>query len=236
MICNPFGYEAVCAHGSLRAFADTCAAAGMPALRFDYSGTGDSSGPSGEGDQISRWCDDIRAAIEMLERTCGVRRVCLVGVRLGALLAGVVATQREVDAIIAVAPVTNGRRYVRELRAFRAGASIGGSDSPAPSEKPDAAVGDGLDITGFPLSQLSVERLNRMELAGLSERPRTAALILDRDDLPGAQAWSTALEAAGVRGSLRGVARIHRHGFDAARVYRAGNDGRGHDPLARALS
>src|ERR1700738_1357938 len=67
VICGPFGYEAICAHRSLRAFADTCAAAGIPTLRFDYAGTGDSSGSAGEGDQISGWCDDIQAAIEMLE-------------------------------------------------------------------------------------------------------------------------------------------------------------------------
>src|SRR3984893_14418080 len=122
VICGPFGYEAICAHRSLRAFADTCAAAGIPTLRFDYAGTGDSSGSAGEGDQISGWCDDIQAAIEMLERTCKVRRICLLGVRLGATLASLVASTREIDAVIAVVPVTRGRRYLRELRTFQAGA------------------------------------------------------------------------------------------------------------------
>src|SRR5581483_6517618 len=83
VICSPFGYEAVCAHLSLRAFADTCATAGIPALRFDYSATGDSSGSVGDEELISKWRDDIGAAIDFLRHTCGVRRVCLVGVRLG---------------------------------------------------------------------------------------------------------------------------------------------------------
>jgi len=53
-----------------------------------------------------------------MERVTGAQRVCLIGVRLGALLAGLVASRRKVDALIAVAPVTSGRRYIRELRAF----------------------------------------------------------------------------------------------------------------------
>jgi hypothetical protein len=36
VVCQPFGYEAICAHRGMRAFAEAIAAAGMPALRFDY--------------------------------------------------------------------------------------------------------------------------------------------------------------------------------------------------------
>jgi alpha-beta hydrolase superfamily lysophospholipase len=198
VICSPFGYEAVCAHLSLRAFADTCAAAGMPALRFDYSATGDSSGSVGEEDQIFRWRDDIGAAIEFLKRTCGVRRVCLVGVRLGALLAGLVAARHAIDAVIAVAPIANGRRYLRELRTFQASASAG-VVSVAPTDEVDQSATDGgLDVTGFRLSQRSVENLEGIDLAKLSGGPRTAALILDRDDFPGAKPWAAALESSGV--------------------------------------
>src|SRR5208282_6426264 len=42
VICNPFGYEAICGHRSMRAFAEAAASVGVPALRFDYLGTGDS--------------------------------------------------------------------------------------------------------------------------------------------------------------------------------------------------
>src|SRR5579862_9097664 len=42
VICKPFGYEAICAHRSLKTFADAAAATGIPALRFDYTGTGNS--------------------------------------------------------------------------------------------------------------------------------------------------------------------------------------------------
>ena len=35
MLCKPFGYEAICAHRGLRAFANSAAALGVPTLRFD---------------------------------------------------------------------------------------------------------------------------------------------------------------------------------------------------------
>ena len=39
VICGPFGYESICAHRSVREFAEAIAAVGIPALRFDYLGT-----------------------------------------------------------------------------------------------------------------------------------------------------------------------------------------------------
>src|ERR1700728_1214470 len=87
VICNPFGYEATCAHRSIRAFAETAANLGIPALRFDYLGTGDSEEIEPQADQIEVWLRDIIAAITELQRSTGVERVCLLGIRLGALLA-----------------------------------------------------------------------------------------------------------------------------------------------------
>jgi hypothetical protein len=46
VVCKPFGYEALCAHGSVLEFAETAAALGVPALRFDYLCTGDSGEPA----------------------------------------------------------------------------------------------------------------------------------------------------------------------------------------------
>lgn len=199
IVCGPFGYEAICAHLSMRAFASTCAEAGFPTLRFDYSGTGDSS-DGGDPDQILRWRNDVCAAIDFLRQATGVTRVCLLGFRLGALLAALAAEHREIDGLIAVAPVTSGRRYLRELRAFQAGAT---TQSRSPSDAQDgstgdsAGVGDGaLEVTGFSLSKQSIATLERVDVAKSVARPR-AALILDRDDLQAAKTWATALESAG---------------------------------------
>jgi alpha-beta hydrolase superfamily lysophospholipase len=190
VICKPFGYEAICAHESIRAFADTCVAAGMDTLRFDYSGTGDSSDTAGEGDEMSEWCEDICAAIDALQRAGGARRICLLGVRLGALLGGLVAARRRIDCQIAVAPVTSGRRYVRELRAFQATAASAATEA-------DARTDAGLQVAGFRLSGKAVETLKGIELIEVAASPDTSVLILDRSDLPDARRWADKLEGSG---------------------------------------
>jgi dienelactone hydrolase len=183
VICKPFGYEAMCAHGSIRAFADACAGAGVTVLRFDYTGTGDSSGSDTDTNAVNQWCDDIRTAMDALRQT-GVTRFGLLGIRFGALLASVVAGgDPSVEHLIAVAPVVNGRRHLRELRAFQATAS---------SEEPADESNGAMEIAGFHLSKASVDRLAQLDLLRLPATIRSA-LILDREDLPGAKAWADAL-------------------------------------------
>src|SRR5665213_1692837 len=87
VICNPFGYEALCAHRGIRVLADEIAANGFPTLRFDYVGTGDSEDLRATGDEIELWIGNVVDAANELRRSTGVARICLLGFRLGALLA-----------------------------------------------------------------------------------------------------------------------------------------------------
>ena len=120
VICPPLGYEAVCAHRALRQLAIDCAAAGVATLRLAYHGTGDSDGDDAMPARVATWRDDVGLAIDALCAAAGVTKVVLVGVRLGATLATVVAAERDdVDGVVAIAPVTSGRAFARELRAFR---------------------------------------------------------------------------------------------------------------------
>ena len=92
VICSPFGYESICAHRSVREFAETIADAGIPALRFDYSGSGDSADIDEDCDVVKRWTQDVISAIQELLHRTGVDRICLLGIRLGALLATLTVT------------------------------------------------------------------------------------------------------------------------------------------------
>jgi alpha-beta hydrolase superfamily lysophospholipase len=193
VICQPFGYEAICAHRSMRAAAETAAAAGFPVLRFDYTGTGDSADLDTGADQVDVWVRDIASAVDTLRRCTGVRRVCLIGFRLGALLA-TLAAARDVgaDGLVLVAPVIDGRRYLRELRTT-ALASAGALNA---GDKPPARDG-ALEAGGFLLSAASAARLAQADLMTLTHAPARALLIMDRDDLPTARAWSEKLVALG---------------------------------------
>ena len=203
VICKPFGYEAICAHGSLRAFADAAAALGVPTLRLDYLGTGDSAPIDSEADQLDLWRRDVVAAVAELRRRTGVRQVCLLGVRLGALLAILAAAECDVPTpLILVAPVISGRRYLRDLRTTRLAALMGKDISPggSASESPEASPGS-MEVSGFTLSAATLAALAQVDLT-TRDRPATSdVLLIDGKNMPGggAAAWAQHLSELGIR-------------------------------------
>ncbi len=195
VICKPFGYESICAHRSLRSFAEASAAAGIPALRFDYLGTGDSADIEPRADQLAAWTRDVVAAVAELQRQTGVERVCLLGVRLGALLATLAA--RECQAVVGLAlisPVISGRRYVREMRTTRL-ASMGMHN---PEASTNAGADDGsMEVSGFLFSAATLASLASVDLKS-DAAPSQKMLIVDGSSMPVARAWATQLQEAGV--------------------------------------
>ncbi|TDN61293.1 alpha-beta hydrolase superfamily lysophospholipase [Paraburkholderia sp. BL10I2N1] len=117
VLCSPFGYDALCVHRGWRDFAEALTVAGgIPVLRFDYPGTGDSAGNEEDPQRFRAWIDSIKAASEYLRGATGVTRLILCGLRLGATLAVVAAEELgDVDSLVLMAPVITGKRYIREL-------------------------------------------------------------------------------------------------------------------------
>jgi pimeloyl-ACP methyl ester carboxylesterase len=192
VICNPFGYESICSHRSVRTFAEAAAAAGAPTLRFDYVGTGNSDDLEPGAEQISAWTDDVVAAVCELQRATGVERVCLLGFRLGAMLATLAAARCEAArALILVAPVISGPRYLRELRTVHLAASQRAVVAPmvAVSSEGDAAECT-FEVSGFSLSHATIEALTAVDMMSMTAAPAQRMLIIDRNDLPAARRWN----------------------------------------------
>ncbi len=201
VLCNPFGYEAVCAHRGVRALAEAAAARGIHSLRFDYSGTGDSADIEPQADQLESWTQDIVAAAAELQRRTGVNRVCLLGIRLGALLATLAAPRcRPVAGLILVAPVINGRRYLRELRTTRLAAALRIKTGESTGEPIDSqSTSDGsLEVGGFAISAATQKALAHVDLAALDHAVTPPMLLLDNINAPTAGAWSETLRALGI--------------------------------------
>ena len=93
VLCNPLGSESNRAHRSLRVLADALSRSGWHVLRFDYRGTGDSSGED-DSATLNGWIEDIGVAAEELKAIAGLKGVHLIGLRLGAFLATAAGLRR----------------------------------------------------------------------------------------------------------------------------------------------
>lgn len=177
VLCGPYGNEALTMHRAWRGFAERLAAAGLPTLRFDYPGTGDSAGGEEDPNRLEAWTAGIHAAVAHLRAAAGVEEVALVGLRLGGLLAATAAraVPGGVDALALLAPVPSGRAFVQELRALALLAAW-------PEGSPPVVSAEGIDSGGFRLTPDTAEALRALDMAALAEAPARRVLLVDRPD------------------------------------------------------
>ena len=168
VLCPPFGHEALGTHRALRDLAERLAAQGLPTLRFDPPGSGDSLDLPPEAALLPAWRDAVRAATRALRQGTGVTVVTLVGLRLGASVALLAAEALEaVDSVACLAPVVSGRSYLRELRLLA---------QPGAAPAPPGA----LDVVGERLWPCSLEGLAALDLGRLGAAP-PQVLLMERE-------------------------------------------------------
>jgi alpha-beta hydrolase superfamily lysophospholipase len=187
VICGPIGYEYTRSHRTIRHLADRLAERGVPAVRFDYHGLGDSPGNEVEGDRVKYWQSSVRAAIRQARALSGRRRVCLIGVRLGATMAAMVANATPVDLLVLWNPCIKGRTYVRELQAIAMSAARTASDCDG-----------GLESAGFTMSAETLDALRAIDLMNTTYDVTQRALYVGRDDLSADRALCDHLIAGGI--------------------------------------
>lgn len=189
LLCPPFGRDDECAHGTLRLLAERLAAAGHPVLRFDYPGTGDAAGDAHTPDLVPAWTRSIASALDALAARAGSTTVAIVGLRLGALLAAVVAAARDdVVAFVAIAPPASGRAFVRELKAFQAA---------SPPVGRAEASGDLLEAGGHALAAATRDALSWLDPSTLERPPAARMLVVDRNETASAAAWTSGFRTLG---------------------------------------
>jgi uncharacterized protein len=119
LVCPALLGEHVQQFRLLHLLAHQLAANGMPTLRFDWFGTGDSAGDLADT-STDRWIEDLATAASWLVRQSRCERLVLVGFRVGATLAGRYATTPAgVERVAALAlwdPVVDGAEHLAQLR------------------------------------------------------------------------------------------------------------------------
>lgn len=118
VICQTWGPEYMRCYRAMHLLAQQLAGRGFETLRFDYSSTGDSADHAGPA-SLDQWLTDIRAAVEELRELSGAPSICLLGLRLGALLANqAVAEGLAVDRLVLWDMPASGAAWIEELTAL----------------------------------------------------------------------------------------------------------------------
>jgi len=180
LLCYPLVQEYNRSHWAFRKLARLLARQGCHVLRFDYLGTGDSAGESGDGG-VGQWCEDIRTAAAELRDLGGLRRISIAGLRFGASLAALaVAGGLEVRELLLWEPALDGRSHLRELEGIQASIHAALRHAPAvgPEElleyplPPALRAGvEAVDLTALP--RCAAERIR---IFASRERPEDALL------------------------------------------------------------
>ena len=194
LVVPPFGWEDVCCYRPLRFLAKTLAESGIPVMRFDLPGTGDSSGSALDSGLFGAWIQSIDDAATELRTVTGVKDVAAVGIRLGALLALTAAARgSNLQDLILWGATASGRAMLRELRAFGSLERLeyGNGDANASAHVP------GMEIGGFLISAETQQALENLVFSPLPKMSGRRALLLSRAMFPVDTKLSRALQSSG---------------------------------------
>jgi alpha-beta hydrolase superfamily lysophospholipase len=152
VLCPPLFGEKSAVHATYRALATDLSARGHWVVRFDYEGTGDSSGPTAGPGRPVAWLTSIDRAVALARRyTDGP--VALVGMRMGALLAAMAAGRGAgADALVLWDPCTSGRTFLRRHQAIQA------------MRFPPAAGWRGVEVPGYSLDEAVAGEVTALRL------------------------------------------------------------------------
>ncbi len=115
IMCYPAPQDMMRLHQAHVQLSRQLAELGYTVLRFDYSCTGDSDGPSHEA-SLDAWELDTIAALTWLKQNLKLSRITLFGARLGGTIALRASTQGGIAQLVLWDPVLDGLAYLQELQ------------------------------------------------------------------------------------------------------------------------
>ena len=170
VICPAIGPENSRGYRAVRHLADALARQGVPALRFEYEGCGNSTGSELDPDRIPRWIDNIAAAVRRARALTGRTRVCLVGLRFGGALAALATAVEAADLLVLWNTPSKGSRYLRELQAI---AAMGEEGIPTPGL---------IEAAGSMVTTQTAEAVKRISLDDAPLHAREVLLVHRGDE------------------------------------------------------
>ncbi len=198
VLCHPAPQEYSQTYWAMHKLAGMLAASGFHVLRFDYAGTGDSSGASDDV-SLHGWVGDIAGAMQQLRDISGVRRVALVGIRLGAALAlrAVAAGARARDVVL-WEPVVSGEAYLSELDAVEM-RRLAMLNYPEPDERLDD------ELMGYPFPATLRAETRAIDLTTEPVGRISRLLVVSTAITPAHEALEGYMRAAGADVTMRAV-------------------------------
>ncbi len=193
LFCYPIGHEYMKSHRAFRLMAGQLARAGVHVFRFDYYGTGDSSGGSREGN-AERWLADVDLAAHELRSLSGLRELSFVGLRFGATLAALASARSGgVDRLVLWDPVVCGPTALGEMRQA--------ADPSSPHSSPNRKVGGVVDL---PLTESFAEGVSAIDIRSLVDRlPDRSYMVVSDENI----------ETDSLRHTLSASSRLSGYGF-----------------------
>jgi pimeloyl-ACP methyl ester carboxylesterase len=175
LVFPPLAHDYVQSYPTLNDLSTKLAVNGIPTLRFDYLGTGDSSGDMNDGDFLSNLDATVNAVIDYFLDATSCDRLCLIGLKPGSMFAALSANHPNVDSIVLWAPYTRGKEYVRELKVLQATQTMGRTENSSTEE---------VRCHGFVYPGEFIHSMKEIDLRKLEVPSSLNALIVARDDYP----------------------------------------------------
>jgi pimeloyl-ACP methyl ester carboxylesterase len=186
LCCHPAPQEYMRSYRAVKNLAEGLSRSGLHALRFDWSGTGDSAGDLRDA-RLATWQQDLALAAEELLDLSGARRLAIVGLRMGASVAALACAGPRplvAEPLVLWDPVVRGAAWLKATERVH----LRHLDQYRFEPQPDPG-----SLLGYPLAATLRDDLSGLDLRTLAPPAKGTTVFLlpraNRDQLALAASW-----------------------------------------------